>query len=116
MLPSNTEHESFGFDVWLDRKKPRDREKERAYDILIKCCGPAKNLPKGKAEEYDKKEKEQFIEDIFENNQNLINLPLLLDGSTTSGLLYLLIILDGKLGAKSQLELQDNVNASYTHV
>jgi hypothetical protein len=116
MLHSNTEDDSFDFKVWLDKKKPRDREKERAYDILIKCCGPADNLPKGKAEEYDKKRKEEFIEDIFEKNQSLINLPLLLDGSVPTGLLYLLIILDEKLEAKTQLQLQKNVNACYTHL
>jgi hypothetical protein len=119
MLHCNTEHESFDFKVWLDKKKPSDREKDRAYEILIKCCGPADNLPKKKAEECDEKEKEEFIQDILENNQSLINLPLLLDGSVPSGLLYLLIILDGKLEAKTQpdlqLELQD-INALYTHV
>ena len=117
MLHFNTEHESFDFKVWLDKKKPSDREKKRAYEILITCCGPADNLPKGKAEEYDQKEKEEFIEDILEKNQSMINLPLLLDGSVTSGLLYLLIILDKKLEAKTrpdphQRELQ-NLN---THV
>ena len=116
MLHSNTKQESFDFKVWLSRKKPSDREKERAYEILIECCGPADNIPKRKAEEYDKDEKEKFIEDIFEKDLNLINLPLLLDGSVPSGLLYLLIILDEKLEATSQHELQTNVNASYTHV
>jgi hypothetical protein len=117
MLHFNTEHESFDFKVWLDKKKPSDREKKRAYEILITCCGPADNLPKGKAEEYDQKEKEEFIEDILEKNQSMINLPLLLDGSVTSGLLYLLIILDKKLEAKTrpdphQVELQN----LYTHM
>jgi hypothetical protein len=117
MLHSNTEDDSFDFKVWLDKKQPRDTEKERAYENLITCCGPADNLPKGKAKNYDEKEKEEFIEDILEKNQSLINLPLLLDGSVTSGLLYLLIILDKKLEAKTrpdphQHELQ-NLN---THV
>jgi len=117
MLHSNTEHESFDFKVWLDKKKPSDKEKERAYEILIKCCGPVDNLPKGKAEKYVEKEREEFIEDILEKNQSMINLPLLLDGSVPRGLLYLLIILDKKLEAKTrpdphQRELQ-NLN---THV
>jgi hypothetical protein len=117
MLHFNTEHESFDFKVWLDKKKPSDIEKDRAYEILIKCCGPADNLPKRKAKKYVEKEREEFIEDILENYQSMINLPLLLDGSVPPGLLYLLIILDEKLEAKTrpdphQRELQ-NLN---THV
>ena len=114
MLRSNT-NKRLNFEEWLSKERPNDEEKELAYEILIKCCGPSDNIPKGKAEEYAKDAKEKIIEDIFEQDLKLINLPLLLDGSVPSGLLYLLIILDRKLEANSTHELQANVNAPDTH-
>ena len=114
MLRSNT-NKRLNFEEWLSKEKPSDKEKELAYEILIKCCGPSDNIPKGKAEEYAKDAKEKIIEDIFEQDLKLINLPLLLDGSVPSWLLYLLIILDKKLKANSTHELQPNVNAPYTY-
>ena len=124
MLRFNTEHERFEFKLWLSREKPSLKYKERAYEILIKCCGPSHNTPKEKAEVYAKDAKEKIIKDIFEKDQTLINLPLLLDGSTPSGLLYLLIILDEKLEASRRHELEASdrheletyVSARYTHV
>lgn len=105
MLRSNTD-KRLNFEEWLSGKKPSDKEKEQAYEILITCCGPTDNLPKGKAKEYAKDEKEKFIEEILENDLKLIHLPLLLDRSVPSALLYLLIILDRKLEATSPHELQ----------
>jgi hypothetical protein len=116
MLRSNTDHERFDFKVQLSRKEPSNRDKERAHEILIKCCGPTDNIPKRKAKECVKDAKEKIIEDIFEKDQKLINLPLLLDGSVPSGLLYLLNFLDGKLEAISRHEVKTSVNALYTHV
>ena len=114
MLRSNTNKRP-NFEEWLRKERPSAREKVLAYDILIKCCGPSDNIPKGKANEYTEDTKEKIIEDIFEQDLKLINLPLLLDGSIPSGLLYLLIILDRKLEANSTHELQPNVNAPYTY-
>ena len=91
-LPSTLDVSPQGnFSKWLNRDKPSAKEKCRAYDILVRCCG-VDGVPTCETE--DLAQKETTIRDMLREHQKHINLPIILDETGPSALLYLLILLD----------------------